>query len=97
MKTFKQFYEDRHGVYPGSMGETHLAVFERLTETFSDYVDEVVIEMKVNNVFEKSSFQLNLTDEEIERAKIGTLNHSNCTTIHGTTKKYREFMSNLKS
>ncbi|WP_010658130.1 hypothetical protein [Brucella anthropi] len=41
-QSFKSWFEERHGQYPGSPGEQTHKVAERLFEAFAEYVDEVV-------------------------------------------------------
>lgn len=38
-QTFREFYEERHGQYPGVEGECFTDVMERLADTMADYID----------------------------------------------------------
>ncbi len=39
--TFKEFYEEKYGIYPGSQGELYEDVFSRIANAVAEYVDMV--------------------------------------------------------
>lgn len=41
MSSFREWYEERHGVWPGHTGEPIDAVVRRVLDAVADYTDEV--------------------------------------------------------
>lgn len=41
-KTFREFYAERHGAYPGAAGEHYHGIFARLCDAFAAFVDEAL-------------------------------------------------------
>jgi hypothetical protein len=41
-KPFREFYTERHGVWPGSPGERRDVIFRRICDAQADYIDEIV-------------------------------------------------------
>lgn len=42
---FREWYEQRHGDWPGMPGENYDDIFRRLCDAVADYVDETVDEL----------------------------------------------------
>ncbi len=46
MMKFKQWFEQKYGVYPGRVGEPNAVVDVRLANAVAEYVDEQVSKMR---------------------------------------------------
>lgn len=44
MKTFKEFYAEKHGRFPGFEGEHYYTIMARIMDTMAEYIDYVLAE-----------------------------------------------------
>jgi uncharacterized protein YydD (DUF2326 family) len=44
--SFKEFYEARHGKFPGELGQTYDSIFKNMCNAVADYVDEKIEKLR---------------------------------------------------